>query len=299
MLQSARFPRGNDRRRFFFLSDKLSPIKKLVLEVEYFSSSPILLSFRYQEGAFQGTQLSDGGSSSLFPHSKGSACGNWNDDFWYWEAPTIRVGTLTTGTARGIDTAALRQQNNNFATIFGWFSSFGIGGGGPNALKWDGQTLFCIDSKGLVTLDARLTLSNGVPTAAHIQPRSQQVRAKPWEVKYTYDPATVPMPFPKIIHVQVKVHGPGKSEASDPEDGGIMKTMVRLVIKEIELGDKALPLPRDMFAPQIEMQTTPVIHVVFTNGQNFVEHPDGSLTSTALTGINPDSPPKKYNLRQR
>lgn len=84
-----------------------------------------------------------------------------------------------------------------------------------------------------------------------------------------YETNSVPFPVPKEIVLTQKVPGPDKPEWSEPEEDGVDVTVVHLLVREIELGSRSSPLPREMFSPDPTLLASNTIHVIVTNGVNY------------------------------
>jgi hypothetical protein len=250
------------------------PIKSLVLEAQYYSPRATMLQFRYQPGAFYAYQMTQADPSGIYyATSRGTSCGYWGDEFWYLEpAGPRRPPVFTTG----IDTGPVKMlgKNRMFEDIFSFFTSLGISPEGVNSVRVEGNKVTALmnpgDPKQELTQITTLVLSNGLPVSGLIEQESKSlVKPKPYSLSYHYDAASVPLPIPKEILMTLLVPPPGMPETADTEVYGVEKTLLHLIVKEIELGTHSDLLPRKMFTPDAKQMGSNYFHVVITNGQNF------------------------------
>jgi hypothetical protein len=265
-------------RDFYSVLTNCPPIKQLVMEVQYYSPEMICMEFRYQPGAFYARQLSDGKRSLIFPPtSKDESCGYIDSAFWYVEPgrsnknPTV----LTTGVE--MKPTKCGSVNPMFERIFSLYTTFAITAEGVNQVRVQGQQVIAVLRQGdpinKLALTTSFALSNGLPVTAQIQPdRIGTVKPIPYNVRYNYDPKSIPLPFPKEIICTIRGAKPGIPETPglDLEKYGEDVLVLHMLVKAITVADHSTRISSDMFMPSSAVLGSKYEHIVITNGQRFI-----------------------------
>lgn len=263
---------GSDN--FFSVLTNCPPIRHLILEATYASAQATLIEFRYQPGGMYARLLSDAKPySHVPPIPRDTSCGYLDSAFWYLEpgVTNIMPPVLTTGVETGRN--KLRAVDYWFGIIFSLYASFGITPEGVNSVRIEGETLVAVMNEGdphmEYTCTASLITTNGLPISGLIQPHFPGAKPPPSTVRYTYDPSTVPLPFPKEIVRTVRALKPGQPQNAGLDMSDEEYVDLHLLVKEIEVADPSSRLPPEMFAPNSALLGSKYEHIIITNRQSF------------------------------
>jgi hypothetical protein len=86
---------------------------------------------------------------------------------------------------------------------------------------------------------------------------------------YTYEPETVPLPFPKKVIRTIRVPKSGHPESADLQKYGEDKIVLRLAVSELELAERSDRVVPEAFRPSQAWLGTNYHHHIITNGKVF------------------------------